>query len=98
MNAEEAYKLYRQSGASARILEKIKAAATGGHVSTSFPAVEVSCSIRKELELLGFSATQDGWVIVVSWDPVEIAKEERLRKLRKANLERTSRKRKLGGG
>ena len=98
MNAEEAYKLYQDSQAAKRVIEKIRKAATDGLVSTSFPKNTVACSIRKELELLGFMVTQEDWVLDVCWDPGEIAKEERAKKFREAQKDITASKRKIGGG
>lgn len=83
MDAKEAYKMYYQSGALERILEKIKEAATSGHVSTSFPVNTISHSLRKELKLLGFRLTLEDWMIIITWDPGEIDEKERQESIRK---------------
>ena len=98
MHAEEAYKLYQDSQAAEKINRGIREAATKGHVSTVFPRVEVSHSIRKELVTLGFKVAEEDWVIVVSWDLDAIAEEERAKKFRAAQKDIDASKRKIGGG
>ena len=98
MNAERAYKLYQHSQAAEKINRGIREAATKGHVSTVFPRVEVSYSIRKELVTLGFKVAEEDWIIEVSWDLHAIAEEERLSRFNRVQGEIVSQKRKLGGG
>ena len=97
MNAEEAYKLYQNSQAAQKVNEGIREAATKGHVSTVFPRVQVSNSIRRELKILGFLVTEEDWVIEVCWDLDLIAEEERQRKFREAQRDIDASKRKIGG-
>lgn len=89
--------MYQSSSAAEKVNEGIRKAAADGQVSTVFPRVEVSNSLRRELKILGFKVTEDGWVLEVCWDLDLILEEERSRKFREAQKDIAASKRKIGG-
>ena len=90
--------MYQSSLAAEKVNEGIRKAAADGQVSTVFPRVEVSNSLRRELKILGFKVTEDGWVLEVCWDLDLIAEDERSRKFIEAQKDIAASKRKIGGG